>query len=182
MLGVDTHFTYSADMLFQARFWLQRVRGIFYDQVRANWRIPRNSPMSAEQAFLLVTRAGGLSVRRPDVGVLVEGAKADIVVFDGDAPNMLGWSDPVAAVVLHSNVGDIRHVIVNGEFRKRDGKLALPDGSWEDVRQKFLASAKRLQEIYISTPHPVQEGDFAPGIPFADADTVDALRGPGTGY
>jgi hypothetical protein len=58
--------------------------------------------------------------------VLVEGAKADIVVFDGTSPNMLGWDDPVAAVILHSNPGDVEHVLVNGEFRKRDFKLVVP--------------------------------------------------------
>jgi len=182
-LGVDTHFTYSADIIGQARLWLQRARLIFYDQVRANWEIPRNNPMSANQAFLLSTRAGAQALRRPDLGVLVEGATADIVVFDGDTPNLLGWSDPVAAVVLHSNVGDVRHVIVDGEFRKKDGKLVpLKGGDLKDFQAKFLESTKRIQDIWAKTPLPVYPAEFSPGIFYGQAVTVDAQSGPGTGY
>ncbi|THU87716.1 hypothetical protein K435DRAFT_782353, partial [Dendrothele bispora CBS 962.96] len=65
---------------------------------------------------------------RNDLGVLVEGAKADIVLFDGDSPNMLGWEDPVAAIILHSNVGDVTDVMVDGEWRKREGELVAKEG------------------------------------------------------
>ena len=34
-LGIDTHFTYSADIITQARLWLQSVRNILYSQVLA---------------------------------------------------------------------------------------------------------------------------------------------------
>jgi cytosine/adenosine deaminase-related metal-dependent hydrolase len=54
------------------------------------WKIPSNNPMTANQAFLLATRNGGLALRRGDLGVIKVGAKADLVVFDGLSPNMLG--------------------------------------------------------------------------------------------
>ena len=182
-LGVDTHFTYSTDIVTQARIWLQSVRLLFYNQVRANWQIPRNNPMSANQAFLLATRAGGLALRRPDVGVLVEGAKADIVVFDGTAPNMLGWVDPVAAVMLHSNVGNVQHVMVDGKFKKRDFNLPVGD-DYAEVQQQFLTSARRIQAIWEATPLPDLEGDYpySSGVPYGEAVTVDVVRGNSTGY
>lgn len=182
-LGVDTHFTYSTDIVTQARIWLQSVRLLFYNQVRANWQIPRNNPMSANQAFLLATRAGGLALRRPDVGVLVEGAKADIVVFDGTAPNMLGWVDPVAAVMLHSNVGNVQHVMVDGKFKKRDFNLTVGD-DYAEVQQQFLNSARRIQAIWEATPLPDLEGDYpySSGVPYGEAVTVDVVRGNSTGY
>ncbi|KAJ9668844.1 hypothetical protein H2201_001090 [Coniosporium apollinis] len=182
-LGVDTHFTFSADIVTQARLWLQVVRRLLYQQVLENWRIPRNNPMSVNQAFLLATRAGGLALRRPDIGVLREGAKADIVVFDGSSPNMLGWVDPVAAVVLHSNVGDVQHVMVDGQFKKRDFELTVGD-DYEEVQQRFLESARRIQAIWEATPLPDLQGEFqsGSGIYYADAMTVDVVRGNGTGY
>ena len=182
-LGVDTHFTYSTDIVTQARIWLQSVRLLFYNQVRANWQIPRNNPMSANQAFLLATRAGGLALRRPDVGVLVEGAKADIVVFDGTAPNMLGWVDPVAAVMLHSNVGNVQHVMVDGKFKKRDFNLTVGD-DYAEVQQQFLTSARRIQAIWEATPLPDLEGDYpySSGVPYGEAVTADVVRGNSTGY
>ena len=182
-LGIDTHFTYSADIITQARLWLQTVRLLFYAQVLGNWEIASNNPMSVNQAFLLATRAGGLALRRPDIGVLVEGAKADIVVFDGTSPNMLGWADPVAAVMLHSNVGNIEHVLVDGQFRKRNFSLVVP-GNYSQIAKDFMASARRIQSIWEQTPLPVLQGawPYQAGVNYTDAITVNVLDGSSNGY
>lgn len=157
-LGVDTFFTFSTDLMTQARIWLQRTRSRVYDQVLADWKIPKNNPMSVNQAFLMATRQGGLALRRPDLGVIRVGAKADLVVFNGRSPGMLGWLDPVAAVILHANVGDIDHVIVDGKFQKRDGKLTYDN--YDAVVDRFLASVERLQKAAVERPAPVLEGRF----------------------
>lgn len=182
-LGVDTHFTYSTDMVGQARLWLQSTRLKFFGQTLQDWRIPRNSPMSANQAFLLATRAGGLALRRPDVGVLRVGAKADLVVFDGGSPNMLGWADPVAAIILHSHVGDVQHVMVDGKWRKRDFELVLPEGqNRTDIEQRFLASARRIQEVWLQTALPRLEGEYQNGVDYGNTYVVDVEKGSATGY
>jgi cytosine/adenosine deaminase-related metal-dependent hydrolase len=145
-------------MLSQARLWLQTVRNTNYRKTLDAGLIPNKTPMKVEQAFLLATRQGGLALRHPDIGVLQVGAKADIVVFDGNAPNMLGWSDPVAAIILHANPGDIQHVLVDGQFRKRDFKL-IGEGvnwRWDDVKTRFLEAARRIQPL-VKTPAPVPE-------------------------
>ncbi|KAI0593562.1 hypothetical protein F4775DRAFT_577287 [Biscogniauxia sp. FL1348] len=181
-LGVDTHFTFSTDLLTQARLWLQRTRSRLYDDLVARWRIPAASPMSAAQAFLLATRQGARALRRPDLGVIKVGAKADLVVFDGRSPGMLGWNDPVAAVVLHAGVGDMVHVLVDGRFRKRDGRLTFARYA-EDVADRFLASAERLQRLVLQTPAPVLEGRmFGFGCEYARPEVVDVRRGDGDGY
>ncbi|KAH7124351.1 hypothetical protein EDB81DRAFT_912666 [Dactylonectria macrodidyma] len=181
-LGVDTHFTFSTDVLTQARIWLQSARYHFYDEVLSEWQVPRNNPMSVVQAFALATRSGGLALRRSDLGVIQEGAKADLVVWDArDSPALLGWSDPIAAVILHASVGDILHVTVNGKFVKRDGKITAK--RYSQVRKDFLQSATRIKEIYGKIPLPVLEGDelgFLFG--YANARTADTKRGAGNGY
>ncbi|KAI4222918.1 MAG: hypothetical protein L6R40_008543 [Gallowayella cf. fulva] len=152
-LGVDTNWTFSGDILTQARLWLQTVRNSNYQRTLSAGLLPRENPMAVEQAFLLATRQGGRALQRSDIGVLQVGAKADMVVFNGDSPNMLGWSDPVAAVLLHANIGDIEHVLVDGRFRKRNFKLASVD--WGDIRAKFLQTARRIQQhVAISPPIP----------------------------
>ncbi|KAK6005248.1 hypothetical protein QM012_008027 [Aureobasidium pullulans] len=182
-LGVDTHFTFSSDIVGQARMWLQSIRLRFFYQSLDNWKIPRNNPMSANQAFTLATRSGALAMRRADLGVLATGKKADIVAFDGDSPNMLGWSDPVAAIILHSNVGDVRHVMIGGEWRKRDGELVTKQNRTE-VQNEFIESAKRIRKIWLDTPLPELQGEFngLSHVDYVDAYTVDAVRGNGTGY
>ncbi|PSN59903.1 Metallo-dependent hydrolase [Corynespora cassiicola Philippines] len=180
-LGVDTHFTFEASMVSQARMWLQSTRRKRFEQVLDTQEVPASNPMSVEQAFYLMTRAGGLALRRPDLGVLVEGAKADVLVMDGDSPNMLGWNDPIAAVILHSNPGDVEGVVVGGQWAKRDGKLTY-DG-YADVKRRFKESAKRIQNDYAGQEWgPVDQGLFQQTSFIGHPRVVDTLPGDGTGY
>ena len=139
--------------------------------------------MSVEQAFYLITRAGALSIRRPDLGIIQEGAKADLVVFDTSSPNMLGWSDPIAAIILHSDVGDIEDVLVNGVFKKQGGKLLHEN--YNEISKRLTASAKRIQKIWADTDFTALEGTFDSGeggTPYTNAIVIDTFRGNGTGY
>jgi cytosine/adenosine deaminase-related metal-dependent hydrolase len=180
-IGVDTHFTYSTDILTQTRMWLQTARHSMYQNVLDRWQIPTNDPMSVNQAFLLATRNGGLALRRPDLGVLAAGATADIVVWDTSSPNMLGWRDPVAAVILHANVGDVEDVMIGGKFVKQNGKLLT--SNYTKVVNEFQASAKRIQALWLNTPLPVMTGTFlGDGYDVVTVDPADSLRGPGNGY
>lgn len=180
-LGVDTHFTFSTDILTQARIWLQQARYDESEKVLDEWRLPLNNPMSTDQAFLLATRSGGLALHRDDLGVIREGAKADLVVWDGESPAMLGWLDPVAAVILHASVGDIESVMVDGKWVKKDRKLVV--GDYADVKRRFLATAKKIQDIWIDTPLPTPE-ELQSMFPFplVRADQLDVQRGEGDGY
>ncbi|OLN86857.1 5'-deoxyadenosine deaminase [Colletotrichum chlorophyti] len=180
-LGVDTHFTFSTDILTQARIWLQSTRRLLYQQVLANWRVPTSTPMTANQAFLLATRNGGLALRRPDLGVIAEGAKADVVVWDGESPALLGWVDPVAAVILHASVGDVEHVLVDGKFVKKDRKLVV--GDYSDVKARFLTSARKIQQTWRDIPFTALKGEFSSSdAPYEAPLTVDVLAGDETGY
>ena len=141
------------------------------------WEVPNKCPMSTVQAFLMATRHGGLALRRPDVGVLSVGAKADLLVWRGDRPNMAGWTDPVAAVVLHANIGDIEHVLIDGRWRKRDGELVLKAGvERAEVQGRFGESAKRLQEIWERTPLPELRGEFFGMSKYREPERVEFSR------
>ncbi|KAF2206512.1 hypothetical protein CERZMDRAFT_53060 [Cercospora zeae-maydis SCOH1-5] len=180
-LGVDTHFTFSTDILTQARMWLQQVRYKLSLNVLREWKVPTDTPMTVAQAFYLATRAGGLALRRSDLGVIEQGAKADLVIWNAeDSPALLGWRDPIAAIVLHASVGDILHVTVDGKFVKRDGRIVARD--YKDIRKRFQASARRIQDKFLSTPNPVLEGTFQSGFEYEKPETVDTMRGQGDGH
>ena len=149
-------------------------------------KVSVNSPQSVVQAFLLATRHGRLALRRDDLGVISVGAKADIVVWDGNnSPALLGWNDPVAAVLLHASVGDIEHVIVDGKWKKKDFRLVVDD--YPRIVKRFRASAARIQAALIADtaskalPAPGTPS-FQGGLPYGVANTSDTLRGPGNGY
>lgn len=151
-LGLDTGWTFSGDMINQARLWLQLVRLRNSAKTLEAGLLPNANPMAVEDAFLLATRQGGRALRRDDIGVITVGAQADLIVFDGNSPNMLGWSDPVAAVILHANASDIQHVLVRGEFRKRDFQLVNLARPWYQLRQQFLEASKRIKPQFGSPP------------------------------
>jgi cytosine/adenosine deaminase-related metal-dependent hydrolase len=178
-LGVDTHFTFSTDIITQARLWLQRVRVELYSRVLRDWHVPYNNPMSVAQAFHMATRAGGLALRRPDIGVVAAGAVADLLVFDGTAPSLLGWRDPVAAVILHASVGDIEGVMANGVWVKRNGSLVV-DG-YDGVRARFLDAAHRVQETWRNIAYPALPDNMF-SYPYGKTLQVDTERGSGDGY
>jgi cytosine/adenosine deaminase-related metal-dependent hydrolase len=181
-LSVGSHYSMSGDLVTQARIWLQSARNIIQNKMIEDFKIPTNNPMSANQAFLLATRSGGQALRRPDLGVIRIGAKADIAVFDGLAPGMLGAKDPIAAIMLHSNVGNVKHVLVDGQWKKKDGQLRCPSTK-SDVRAKFLRSAQKVQKFFDETPLPVLQGvNPATNASYEAADEVDVVRGPLTGY
>ncbi|KAF1950820.1 Metallo-dependent hydrolase [Byssothecium circinans] len=179
-LGVDAAWTYSGDILTQARLWLQTTRRTFYREIVNRWHVPTTNPMSVNQAYLLATRNGGLALRRPDIGILAVGAKADVVVWSGTSPSMLGWDDPIAAIILHASVGDVKHVMVDGKIKKRD--FSLVDENYGEIKQQFLASAKKIQTFFKAMPPTTFEGVHSNGMPYEETLQADVHRGEGTGY
>ncbi|KAF2825800.1 Metallo-dependent hydrolase [Ophiobolus disseminans] len=178
-LGVDTHFTFSTDILTQARIWLQHVRQTLYRDVVQRQKLPANNPMSVTQAFLLATRNGALALHRTDIGILAPAAKADLIIWNGRSPSMLGWSDPIAAIMLHASISDIKHVMVDGVFKKRDGRLVVE--GYEELQDRFLESVKRIQRVWGDMSRPVLQGISAAGVGFDRTVEVDVVRGEGMG-
>lgn len=115
-------------------------------------------------------KAVGRALRRDDIGVIQVGAKADLVVFNGDSPNMLGWSDPIVAVVLDAKPG---------EFRKRDFRpVDRGPLSWAQVQARFLEAAWHIQP-QVATPPPMPDQLWGTGE-FGDVEAVSTVaRQPG---
>ncbi|PSN75567.1 Metallo-dependent hydrolase [Corynespora cassiicola Philippines] len=179
-LGVDAAWTFSGDILTQARLWLQVTRRTLYREIINRWHVPTTNPMSVNQAFLLATRNGGLALRRPDIGILAVGAKADLVVWSGTSPSMLGWDDPVAAIILHASVGDVKHVMVDGIIKKRD--YMIVDEGYEKLKQRFLISARKIQTFFKELPATVYDEVHFNGFSYGKTLQTDVFRGEGTGY
>jgi hypothetical protein len=81
----------------------------------------------------------GLGTR---VGSLEPGKLADILLIRTDGLRFTPWNDPVAAVVLHANAGDVDTVLVGGKVVKRGGRLL--DAEAERVRRLADESRDRI--------------------------------------
>ncbi|ETS74218.1 hypothetical protein PFICI_14084 [Pestalotiopsis fici W106-1] len=165
-IGVDCHSWGVAGIPGQMRLLLQAARGDRGEELTRKGLWTRKVGFSAEQVFNLGTLGGAKACGlEGEIGTLKEGFKADIVIFDGETPSMLAAAeeDPVAAIVIHSNPGDIDAVIIDGVVRKEGGKLvdvdvvAAPNAAksqikpgtritWKEVARNVLGSRKKLLE------------------------------------
>lgn len=165
-LGVDCHCVTSSSIVNEMRMALQSARAMDSINHRNNCVIPEKVFHTTEEAFNLGTIQGARALNmESDIGSIAVGKKADLVVFDMLSPAMLGAAqvDPVMAIVMHSNIGDIEAVLVDGEYRKKgrklldvktvawqeEGKLHETEETlrWADVGKKVLESQERLVQL-----------------------------------
>ncbi|HKE53101.1 MAG TPA: amidohydrolase family protein, partial [Actinomycetes bacterium] len=142
-LSIDVVTTVPGDMFTQIRaaFGAERARrnAIFWE---ANE--PAEGLLTAQQMLEFATINGAFVAGLEDrTGSLTPGKKADVVLIDARALNMAPIIDPVAAVTLSADVSNVDTVIVNGEVRKRGGKL-LADV--DKARREVEASRDYLAE------------------------------------
>ncbi|HEX2498877.1 MAG TPA: amidohydrolase family protein [Actinomycetes bacterium] len=142
-LSIDVVTTVPGDMFTQIRaaFGAERARknAIFWE---ANE--PAEGLLTARQMLEFATINGAYVAGLEDrTGSLTPGKKADVVLIDGRALNIAPIIDPVAAVTLCADVSNVDTVIVNGEVKKRGGKL-LADV--DKARREVEASRDYLAE------------------------------------
>jgi cytosine/adenosine deaminase-related metal-dependent hydrolase len=140
-LSVDVVTSAPGDMFTQMRAVFAHERGRVNGIALTDGERPRNL-LTARRVLEMATidgaRVAGLAAR---TGSLTPGKRADITVIDTSGPNTFPLNDPVAAVVLAADTSNVRHVIVDGAFRKRDGRLL---GAVDGLRAGLAASREYL--------------------------------------
>jgi cytosine/adenosine deaminase-related metal-dependent hydrolase len=179
-LGIDCHSNNSAFIPGEARLGLQSARAsrgevgqcspshrtyikteFGKQRYIAQNKTPKSTYYTVAEAYNLATIRGARAAKMGDrVGSIAKGKQADLVIFSGTSPGMVAAAqhDPVAAVVLHSNPGDIEYVIIDGVIRKSAGKLINVDVdekaqmhagqsevSWEDIAEQVIERRQVLQ-------------------------------------
>jgi 5-methylthioadenosine/S-adenosylhomocysteine deaminase len=123
-LSIDVVTTVPGDMFTQMRaaFACDRAR-VHEAAFEPNEQVPKDC-LTAEQMLRAATIDGAYVAGLEDrTGSLTPGKQADVVIIDGTSLAVAPIIDPVAAVVLSADVSHVDTVFVNGEVRKRDGKL-----------------------------------------------------------
>ncbi len=122
----------SSDMLGEARqaLLLQRVR---YG----------SAGITAREVLNIATKGGANLLGYDEAGVIREGALADLALFDVMKLEYVGaLSDPVAALLFSGYNHGVDHLIVNGRFVVRSGRLRGADE--ELIRVNAEKAARRL--------------------------------------
>jgi 5-methylthioadenosine/S-adenosylhomocysteine deaminase len=123
-LSIDVVTTVPGDMFTQMRsaFGSERAR-VNAVAWEANVEVP-DTMLKARQMLEMATVNGAHVAGVEDrTGSLTPGKKADVVLLDATALNVAPVIDPVAAVTLCADVSNVDTVLINGEVKKRGGKL-----------------------------------------------------------
>jgi 5-methylthioadenosine/S-adenosylhomocysteine deaminase len=142
-LGVDLESVLSGDMPSVARIALGTQRMLDnVDSRRVTGAIPETSTITTREALGWITLEGARMLgQEHEIGSLAPGKRADIVVLRPEI-NLWPMHDPVSTVVMQATTSNIEHVIVGGEFRKRDGKLLA--GDLQAKRSALETSGRRI--------------------------------------
>jgi cytosine/adenosine deaminase-related metal-dependent hydrolase len=172
-IGIDCHSNNSGDILSQLRLGMQHARGAENARAVEAGEYPRVK-IQLEEVFNLGTIQGARAVNMAEkIGSIEVGKLADLVVFNATSPNMVCVveENPVAAILLHANAGDIEVVIVDGIIRKEAGQLVdvgvLGEMNGEVV--EFLAPgevSKQLSESRRNIIERARGQDVARGMEF----------------
>lgn len=83
--------------------------------------------MNAYQTLKIATVNGARALGLVDRGVVAEGYRADLAIYDVQGAHMTPLNDPVAAMVYSLKGSDCCHVIINGKLVMKDRLIASID-------------------------------------------------------
>jgi len=100
---------------------------------------------STGRRLLEAALAGGAQALAQPMGGIAVGRRCDLVVLDDEAPIMAGRSGDAAidSFVFSGNVTPVRHVMVAGKWRVRDGHHADEAA----IARRFRATMRQLMEV-----------------------------------
>ncbi|MBL4916968.1 amidohydrolase family protein [Szabonella alba] len=121
-----------------------------------------------QQMFDAATIGGADALRRPDLGRLMPGAKADIAVFDMADPLIAPRVDPVRSLVLGATGRVTRAVFVDGRLSMREGAVAGMDMAAARTRAQAQFDGLRRKYPDRTWGHPAESEIFPPAYPALD--------------
>ena len=159
-LGTDVDPYFNASMLAVTRHAFQHQREIDNRTLAATGQWPSKTPhATTTRKALQWTILGGAIALRLDgkIGTLTPGKLADLILVRSDglaAFPALPGGDPAHVVVNYAEQADVDTVLVGGQVRKRHGKLQFPESKMRQLRERLVASRKRIMRAasYSYTP------------------------------
>ncbi|MDA0241467.1 MAG: amidohydrolase family protein [Proteobacteria bacterium] len=147
-IGTDTTVLVAEDMFGEMRGSLFALRFQISHAARNAGTYPlKKIPVASREALEWATIGGAKALGLEDkIGSLTPGKKADLVMLRADDQNLFPVHDPVYAIVELATGANVENVMINGEFKKRDGQLLYPEDKRAQLHRKVMDSACRLMD------------------------------------
>lgn len=161
-LGTDCDPYFNSSMLWVTRHAFQEQRAMDNRSLREAGRWPAENHATHTRDALYWATMGGAKALRLDhrIGSLSVGKQADLALIDCRGMNIFPAApngDPAHIVVLYAEAADVRHVMVAGEWVKKDGELCFPKDKLARLSGELLESRQRMMRegdyVYRRQPH-----------------------------
>jgi 5-methylthioadenosine/S-adenosylhomocysteine deaminase len=160
-LGTDCDPYFNSSMLWVMRHAFQEQRAMDNRSLREAGKWPaENHATHTRDALYWATMGGAKALRLEHrIGSLTPGKQADLAMIDCRGMNIfpaLPNGDPAHIVVMYAESADVRHVMVAGEFVKKDGSLLFPRQKLSKLGEELLESRMRMMKSgdYVYRPQP----------------------------
>lgn len=111
----------------------------------------RTEVATAADVFNAATLGGAKALGRDDLGRIAPGAKADLLVWNGESLSMAPVRDPIRNIVYAAQSEDIESVVIDGNWVMRDRVIAGFDTA---------SLARELQHGAVAMWRDIQKGDW----------------------
>jgi hypothetical protein len=130
-----------------------------------------------EDYYDAATISGANALRRPDLGRLQPGSRADITVFDLDRPHLGQVIDPIQTMMLSGHGRDFSTVVIDGRF-VMEGHIIYGHDESEDTRRAQIQFEGLMAKYPERTHgHPRAGTIFSSSYPVDRAPQTPALWG-----
>jgi cytosine/adenosine deaminase-related metal-dependent hydrolase len=157
-LSCDVVSLNTGDLFTQLRMGIAFQRWADTEPLNLVGADPISVTISAHDAleWTTVNAADAVGLDRR-IGSLTPGKQADIIVVGGTGMSQHPRRDPAGTLVFQTNPQDVRHVLVAGRFRKRDGKLLGIDlprllADADSSAERILARLEAAGRVLPGTP------------------------------
>lgn len=131
----------------------------------------------SEDYYDAATVGGADALGRSDLGRLVDGARADLTVFDLDRPHLGQVIDPIQTMMLSGHGRDFSTVVIDGRFVMENRVLAGIDEAAEKIKAQTQFERVMAQYPARTHSHPPAGAIFSSSYPVDWSDDAPRLWG-----
>ncbi|MDQ3779834.1 MAG: amidohydrolase family protein, partial [Chloroflexota bacterium] len=102
----------------------------------------RTEVATAADVFNAATLGGAAALGRDDLGRIAPGAKADLLIWQGDSMSMTPMRDPLRNIVYSAQSEDLVTVLIDGKVVMRD--RVIPGIDPAQLAREVQAAAERI--------------------------------------